>query len=203
MSQEIVFQEVVSTAPNENNPLGTLAGKGVLNQNKRGGTITIKVDEPSYIIGIVSITPRIDYSQGNEWDSNLLTMNDLHKPALDGIGFQDLITEQMAWWDNDKINNKEVKYSAGKQPAWINYMTNYNKTFGNFAKRHDQMFMTLNRRYEYDEDGRIKDLTTYIDPEKFNYAFANTNLTAQNFWVQIANNITARRKMSAKIIPNL
>jgi len=203
MSQEIVFQEVVSTAPNENNPLGTLAGKGVLNQNKKGGTITIKIDEPSYIMGIVSITPRIDYSQGNEWDSNLLTMNDLHKPALDGIGFQDLITEQMAWWDNDLIDNKVVKYSAGKQPAWINYMTNYNKTFGNFAKKHDQMFMTLNRRYEYDENGRIKDLTTYIDPEKFNYAFANTKLTAQNFWVQIASNITARRKMSAKIIPNL
>lgn len=203
MSQEIVFQEVISTAPTNENPLGTLAGKGVLNQNKKGGTITIKVDEPSYIMGIVSITPRIDYSQGNEWDSNLLTMNDLHKPALDGIGFQDLITEQMAWWDNDFINNKEVKYSAGKQPAWINYMTNYNKTFGNFAKRNDQMFMTLNRRFEYDENGRIKDLTTYIDPEKFNYAFANIKLTAQNFWVQIASNITARRKMSAKIIPNL
>ena len=31
--------------------------------------------------------------------TELDNMNDLHKPALDGIGFQELMTEQMAWWD--------------------------------------------------------------------------------------------------------
>ena len=34
------------------------------------------------------------------------------------------------------------------------------------------MFMTLNRNYEYKNEGggtRIKDLTTYIDPQKYNY----------------------------------
>ena len=50
---------------------------------------------------------------------------------------------------------------------------------------------------------RIKDLTTYIDPTKYNYAFASQDLEEQNFWVQIGMNIQARRKMSAKIIPNL
>ena len=64
----------------------------------KGGHVTVKVDEPSYIIGIISLTPRIDYSQGNKWDTSLKTMDDLHKPALDEIGFQELITEQMAWW---------------------------------------------------------------------------------------------------------
>ena len=59
--------------------------------------MVIKVDEPSYLIGIVSLTPRMDYSQGNNWDIHLQTMDDLHKPALDQIGFQELITEQMAW----------------------------------------------------------------------------------------------------------
>jgi len=68
--------------------------------------------------------------------------------------------------------------------------------------------MTLNRRYEPDiatngEILGIKDLTTYIDPMKFNHIFAETSLDAQNFWAQIAVDITARRKMSAKIMPNL
>ena len=64
--------------------------------------------------------------------------------------------------------------------------------------------MTLNRKYEMDyTNGRIKDLTTYIDPSKFNHIFADTRLDAQNFWVQIAAKITARRKMSAKVMPNL
>ena len=65
------------------------------------------------------------------------------------------------------------------------------------------MFMTLARRYEANKDGTIKDLTTYIDPTKFNYAFAQTDLSAMNFWVQVGCDITARRKMSAKIMPNL
>ena len=65
-----------------------------------------------------------------------------------------------------------------------------------------EMFMTLNRRYEQGTGG-IDDLTTYVDPSKYNQIFAASNLDSQNFWVQISNKITARRKMSAKVIPNL
>lgn len=134
-------------------------------------------------------------------------MDDLHKPGLDQIGFQDLICEHMAWWDttwNNGLADWE-QHAAGKQPAWINYMTSVNKTYGNFAIQNNEMFMTLNRRYELDTDStlRIKDLTTYIDPTKFNNIFAETALDAQNFWVQIACDITARQKMSAKVMPNL
>lgn len=205
LTKELVFQEVVSNSESDTQPLGTLAGRGVTNNKKKGGNITVKVDEPAYIIGIISLTPRIDYSQGNKWDTHLSSMNDLHKPALDQIGFQDLITEQMAWWDTiwDNTNSKWVQKSAGKQPAWINYMTAVNETHGNFAITDNEMFMTLNRRYEYDPITGIKDLTTYIDPSKYNFIFAETSLDAQNFWAQIGCDIIARRKMSAKIMPNL
>ena len=81
-------------------------------------------------------------------------------------------------------------------------MTNVNRTFGSFAEE-SEMYMTLNRRYEQSASGSIQDLTTYIDPQKFNFIFASTALDAQNFWTQIAVNITARRKISAKVIPNL
>lgn len=206
LSKEVIFQEVVSQSNveyNGNHPLGSLAGRGNLSQKHKGGYIVAKIDEPSYIIGIVSLTPRIDYSQGNDWDMKLNNLNELHKPALDEIGFQDLLTDQMAFWELQGPRENTITYSAGKQPAWLNYMTNYNKTYGNFANSDDQMFMTLNRRYEIDDNYRIKDLTTYIDPQKFNYIFADTQRDAQNFWVQIACDITARRKMSAKLIPNL
>ena len=202
LSKEVVFQEVVSTARADENPLATLAGRGVMAQKHKGGRITIKVDEPSYIIGIVSLTPRVDYSQGNDWDINLKTMDDLHKPGLDGIGFQDLVTWKMHGIEQPTITGGTT-YSAGKQPAWIDYMTDYNRTYGEFANPETQMFMTLNRRYELDANKRIKDLTTYIDPIKYNYIFADSRRDAQNFWVQIAVDVTARRKMSAKIMPNL
>lgn len=205
--RNLVFQEVVGTATTENEPLGTLAGKGRMGSVKKGGRITAKINEPGYIMGIVSIVPNIDYSQGNKWDMSLRTMNDFHKPGLDEIGFQNLITDQMAWFDTLVTGpDSQTTRSAGKQPAWINYMTNINRVYGAFAEENQQMFMVLNRRYNSTiiaSETRIEDLTTYIDPTKFNHIFADTRLDAQNYWVQIAVNNTARRKMSAKVIPNL
>lgn len=210
MSDEIIFQEVISQSATEQEPLGSLAGRGKLAYNKKGGYLKIKVEEPSYIIGIVSITPRVDYSQGTKWDRSLQTMNDLHKPALDAIGFQDLITSKMAWWDNYCTGGNNIKkFSAGKQPAWIDYMSNYNRTHGNFASGKSEEFMVLNRSYEINKEtlslnqSVIKDLTTYIDPTKYNYIFADQSLDAMNFWIQIGVDWKARRMMSAKVIPNL
>lgn len=203
-SSEIIFQEVISNSATENEPLGTLAGRGQ-NAGLKGGNVKIKIDEPSYIIGLVSITPRIDYSQGNRFDVDLDTLDDLHKPALDAIGFQDLTTDKLVWWDARLTGpNQITKVTVGKQPAWLDYMTNYNKVFGNFAIENNEMFMTLNRKYEMNKDDtEIKDLTTYIDPEKYNYIFADTSLDAMNFWVQLGIGAKVRRKMSAKVIPNL
>ena len=124
---------------------------------------------------------------------------------MDAIGFQDLIVEQMLWSDSEYNADTNVltTHSLGKQPAWINYMTSVNKVYGSFAEENNSMFMTLNRRYEKNTNGTIKDGTTYIDPTKYNQIFADASLDSQNFWVQISSNITARRKMSAKVIPNL
>lgn len=200
--KELVFQEVISNAESTEQPLGTLAGKGTLSGKHKGGKIVIHCDEIGYIIGIVSLTPRVDYSQGNNWDINLQTMNDFFKPALDEIGFQELIEEQMAWWTTTWDGVKWATRSAGKQPAWMNYMTAVNKNYGNFAITDNEMFMTLNRRYEWEGDD-IKDLTTYIDPSKFNFIFAETSLDAQNFWAQIGVNAEVRRVKSARLMPNL
>ena len=211
--KELAFEEVVSTAETEtsdtDHALGTLAGRGRLTGKHKGGKMVVKCHEPCYVMGIASITPRVDYSQGNKWDTNLKTLDDLHKPDLDQIGFQDLITDEMAWFDTeiDHTDGNKIGYSSvGKVPAWLNYMTAVNQTRGNFAEGNKEMFMTLNRRYEAtNESGKegIKDITTYVDPSKFNHIFADTNLDSQNFWTQISVNNTARRKMSAKVIPNL
>lgn len=215
LSKEIIFQEVISnSASNEQGeqPLGTLAGRGVMGNKHKGGKLVIKVNEPSYIIGIASITPRVDYSSGNDWHTNLKNMSEVHNPYLDGIAYQDLITDTMAFWDTmiDKETSTPIFKSAGKQPSWINYQTSYNRVYGNFALQNEQMFMVLNRRYEvaYTEiegvyNYSIGDVTTYIDPSKYNHIFADTSPDAMNFWVQIGIRNEARRVMSGNQIPNL
>lgn len=192
-SLEIEFQEVVNNSGTEDQPLGTLAGRGVAT-NHKGGNIIFKADEPGYIFCITSITPRVDYYQGNDWDIYLNTMDDLHKPQLDGIGFQDRLFQNI----NANANIEDLKKSIGKQPAWVEYMTNVNKTFGNFALIENEGWMCLNRIF-----GNIDSYTTYIFPNLYNNIFADTDITAQNFWVQIAFNMKPRRVMSAKVIPNI
>lgn len=200
MSQEIVFEEVISTSATSDEPLGSLAGKGRLAGNKKGGKVVIKIDEPSYIIGICSITPRLDYSQGNNFTMNWETMNDVHKPALDMMGYQDLTMEKAAWWTEEHQSDTEyAQKSIGKTVAWVDYMTNYNKNYGNFASGENENFMTLDRNYNVDNP----DFTTYIDPAKYNGIFADQSRSSMNFWVQIGVNWKVRRKISAKSIPNL
>lgn len=205
MSAEVVFDEVISTAASGDEELGSLAGRGNL-AGEKGGKIVYKPKEPMFIIGMVSLTPRIIYSQGNafymtEYDS----IDDMHKPSLDGIGFQDLLIEKMTF--NGTLigpdGNVLLRESAGKQTAWLDYQTDVDKCFGDFAMTDGKAFMVLNRLYDCNDKGEPTDITTYVDPEKYNYVFANTELEAQNFWAFVKINNKARRLMSASQIPNL
>ena len=198
MSTTIDFEAVVSnsasTASGVEEPLGSLAGRG-FNQGKKGGKIVIKCNEPCYIIGIASITPNVDYSQGNDWDMmQLKTMDDLHKPQLDGIGYQDLLSNQMH-------GEALLSEAIGKQPAWLNYMTDVNKTYADFAAGETEGYMVLNRVYNINETGEITNASTYISPKDYTYIFATNTDTNRDFWVQIGKKIIARRVMSAAQIP--
>lgn len=204
-SSEITFEEVVSTTSGQNanggfQPLATLAGKGIM-KDRKGGNIVYKCEEPCIIMAIASITPRVDYFQGNKWFmTEIDSMDDWHKPGLDGIGFQNLVANQVVWSDaTDK--------ALAKQPVWLNYQTAVNEVFGQFAiptgEANSLMHMVLTREYETNAQGEIQDFTSYIDPTKFNYAFADNSLTAQNFWMQIGFNVKSRRKMASQEIPNL
>lgn len=204
MQSEIAFDEIVSNSATDEEPLGTLAGRGIATMYKSGRGLKIKCTEPSMIIALGSITPRIDYSQGNKWWTRLQNMDDLHKPTLDAIGFQELIAEEAAAWSTETTENYTHTYqSLGKQPSWIEYTTDVNETYGEFAAGMPLAFMCLNRIYEQGINRTISNASTYIDPTIYNNIFAESRLSSQNFWVQVAFDVTARRVMSAKQIPNL
>ena len=211
MTQYIEFDEVISKSATEtaygSQPLGDIAAIGRGGKPINNGHIYYQCEEPGYIMGLMAITPIIDYSQGNDFDLNLQTIDDLHKPALDGIGYQDLIQEQMVGetsaYENSPTISTMTHRAANKTVAWIDYMTNYNRTFGDFAVGGALDFMVLNRRYEVNNLNQIEDLTTYIDPQKYIEIFADTDLTSQNFWVQTVVQATRRGNYSAKQIPFL
>lgn len=204
MQSEIAFDEIVSNSATDEEPLGTLAGRGVATMYKSGRGLKIKCTEPCMIMALGSITPRVDYSQGNKWWTRLQNMDDFHKPTLDAIGFQELIAEEAAAWSTETTGDYEHTYqSLGKQPSWIEYTTDVNETYGEFAAGMPLAFMCLNRVYEQGISRTITNASTYIDPTIYNNIFAESRLSSQNFWVQVAFDVTARRVMSAKQIPNL
>lgn len=204
MQSEIAFDEIVSNSATEEEPLGTLAGRGIATMYKSGRGLKIKCTEPSMIMALGSITPRVDYSQGNKWWTRLQNMDDFHKPTLDAIGFQELIAEEAAAWSTETTEDYKHTYqSLGKQPSWIEYTTDVNETYGEFAAGMPLAFMCLNRVYEQGINRTISNASTYIDPTIYNNIFAESRLSSQNFWVQVAFDVTARRVMSAKQIPNL
>lgn len=204
MQSEIAFDEIVSNSATDEEPLGTLAGRGVATMYKSGRGLKVKCTEPCMVMALGSITPRVDYSQGNKWWTRLQNMDDFHKPTLDAIGFQELIAEEAAAWSTETTENYTHKYqSLGKQPSWIEYTTDVNETYGEFAAGMPLAFMCLNRIYEQGINRTITNASTYIDPTIYNNIFAESRLSSQNFWVQVAFDVTARRVMSAKQIPNL
>lgn len=203
LSKEIVFDMVVSTAATEVDPLGSIASRGQLGSKHKGGRVEINTDEESLLMVIASITPRIVYTQGNRWDVNLRSLDDLHKPEFDRIGFQNLITDQMAGWDTRVVAETELATkTAGKQPAWMWYKTDYDDAFGNMATT--ESYKVLGRNYGWNAELRsIQDLTTYIDPIKFNEIFAIKSLDAMNFDVQVGMDLEMRRIISAEEMPNM
>ena len=106
--------------------------------------------------------------------------------------FRSVSQSRYGAWTNDAI---------GKQPAWLNYMTDTNKTYADFAAGETESYMVRNRVYDVDGKGEITNASTYISPKDYTHLFATNTETNRDFWVQIGKRIIARRVMSAAQIP--
>jgi len=211
-------EDVVQTSESSDaSPLGSLAGRG------RGGAtgrhVNFYVPEHGFMMTIFSISPYVDYSQGVSWYLRMTSLGDIHVPVLDGIGFQDLISDDLTTaytvTPQTTVGNIDNDYhygyyGIGKQPAFIEWMTNENRVYGDFADPDRLMYMTLCRRFtDWSSSSASTNIpwdvnfSTYIDPRDWNYCFADTSLESQNFWVQLAFHITAKRVISKKIMPHL
>lgn len=205
LSKTITFDPVVSTAPGTDEPTGTIVGKGVMGPKHHGGKVHVQVDEASYVMVLAHIVPRLDYYQGNDWAGDIFTMEDLHNPNKDKLGYQDLPTDWMATWDT-KINaaGQITYYTMGKQLSWTQYQTAFNEDYGHFADRDQEGWMVNGRDYESDPTTRrISDATAYIDPAKWNDIFAYKSRDAMNYRMQYYIGAKIEMLMSANQIPGL
>ena len=132
-------------------------------------------------------------------------MDNIHKPALDQIGYEDLLARNAMGEFNTLFEPDKNPLAMGKIPSWSWYRTNVNKTYGKFAVGNELSFMCLNRIFKdkkLDATGGISG-STYIDPRDYYGVFASRRLNNQPFWVQIGFRIKKRIAMSARVLPNV
>lgn len=211
-SMEVTFEDIVQTsdAGSEDNPLGTLGSRGL--GFGRGRTCKYYCRENGFLMTIMLIRPRVDYYQGVQHYLRNRVYSDLHVPTMDSIGFQDLLTDDLHAGSTELATlpgdpDYPNYYSVGKQPAWTELMSAVNQIHGDFADEDKLLYMTLARRYSVSDDlsgpKRLLDATTYIAPTLYNYAFADSSLTGQNFWVQLKVDFYVKRALSKRLMPSL
>lgn len=206
-SVEVVFDEVVSTAETSetnNGPLGSLGGRG--HARMFGRTRVFKPREYGIMMSIASIVPRADYADQFSRDWLVRNLTDLYVPALDAIGMQDVTDGEFSFGVTPvNLASKDSPFNVGlfKHPAWMEYMTDVNRNFGDFAG--NLSYWVLNRPLHGASANPAGSLyaTSYVAPAQWNNVFADTSSTAQNFLVQIGYNALYNRPISKQVMPTL
>lgn len=206
-STDIVFEDVVSTAESGSQELGTLAGRGRGYGNGQRHYFT--ADEPGIFMSIASLIPRVDYYQYIDRALLDIQQSDIFVNELNGLGFQDVLVSDLnavdptslAW--SDPPYNGPFDITVGKQPAWIDRMTQVNQVRGDFAGNLRYWTLARNMATNPLSAPGIQNavVSAYVQPGLYNYAFADTSETAQNFFGQFAINLRKRSFISKRLIP--
>lgn len=222
------FEDVVQTgggvfdvggSADTHGSLGTLGGRGRGFMN--GANHIFTTPENGYIIGLASIIPIPDYSEGVHIMYNKTNFGDLYTPSLDRIGFQARLESELCvnprreaagiggiepWTPTSNPFTRGAFY----QPAWTEYMTRLNEIHGDFANPSKLKYWVLARSFlkpTYPNSSsspvRVFNCTSYIDPSEYNDCFADTSATAENFQMQFAFDVKSHRAISKRLMPTL
>lgn len=232
ISSSVVFQDVVSTSNSQapdstaETGLGDLGGRG--HGYVRGRKIRFSAEENGYFMCIATLVPRVSYCEGVApylFKSDLM---DVHSPQLERIGFQ-LLPEGYATYQPQytyQLDSSGKPVSAnfnfrnrmgsgyGFQPAWTEYRTALDRSCGEFGNHGDLAYWVLNRHFSgvYKQSGEsaptplyasYENYSSYVFPHLFTYPFADQNVNAENFLVQVAFDVKAGRPVGKMVMPTL
>lgn len=207
-SRNLDFQQIRSMAETSEANLGSYAG--YMSQVSGGHLVNFFTREPGYLITIMTIYPELTYGGGI--DSALLKtrVEDFYSPDFANIGYQPrLLREVQAFTSVDypagslvgtpKYGSGVLNSSAiGYQPAWTEYTTAVNRSYGDLGPGGEKDFWTFHAPYIY---GGFS--FEYVNPSDFSYIFATKDLSIDNYFVQVGFNIKARRSIPKRLMPSL
>lgn len=207
-SRNLDFQQIRATAETSEANLGSYAG--YMSQASGGHLVNFFTREPGYLITIMTIYPELTYGGGFESALLKTRVEDFYSPDFANIGYQPrLLREVQAFISVDYSSGSLVgtpKYgpgvlnssAIGYQPAWTEYTTAVNRSYGDLGPGGEKDFWTFHAPYVY---GGFS--FEYINPLNFSYIFATKDLSVDNYFVQVGFNIKARRSIPKRLMPSL
>ena len=197
----IMVSEVVQTSATDNaldSPQGNMAGHGVSAQASH--RFKRYFEEHGFIIGILSVMPKAQYSQGLSRMWSRKDKFDFAWPEFANIGEQEILNKEIYCTPQSDAEEKELNSVFGYAPRYSEYKYLPSTIHGSFRSsmahwhlgRYFHNLPKLNSEFihciskQAGDDNQDRDLLNRI--------FAVTGQT-DHFYISVFNNITAKRAL--------
>lgn len=174
-------------------PQGNMAGHGI----SAGGNQGFKyyAEEHGYLIGILSVMPKTAYQQGIPKMFFRKDKFDYYWPEFANIGEQPILNQELYYDTTDTLNQDTFGYT----PRYSEYKYLNDTVHGDF--RTDLDFWHMGRKFT--TRPVLDQSFIQMDSDEVSRVFAVTDTTVDQLYIQINNNVKAKRKMPVFGIPTI
>lgn len=177
----------------------------------RSRRIVCKADRPGYLMVLAQIVPLVDYYQYTKRFTQFTKLSDEFRPEFNNIGLQDVLVsdlttdfsglgDEFGYIGENFSQYDAFANSVGKQPAWIEYMTEVNTVKGTFCNTENSWVLTRRMQSGANPVDTVVS-SSYIHPGEWQQPFAVRAATQENFLVQFYINARARSTVLKRLMP--
>lgn len=187
-----VLQNSQTTVGDNGSPLGDMAGHGVSAQANHG--FKRFFEEHGFVIGIMSIMPKTSYQQGVHRMWTRVDKFDYAWPEFAHLGEQPILYQEIDADNTNGVNNLTNVF--GYTPRYAEYKYCPSSVHGDF--RTNLNFWHLGRIFADDLPPKLNMQFIKPDLDELNRIFAVKSANGEkldHFWIQIFNNVKAKRPL--------
>lgn len=174
-------------------PQGNMAGHAISAGSNQG--FKYYAEEHGYIIGIMSVMPKTAYQQGIPAHFSRKDKFDYYWPEFANIGEQPILNQELYYHTNDTNNTKTFGY----KPRYAEYKYLNDTVHGDFRTTLD--FWHMGRKFT--ARPALDSNFIQMDSDEVKRVFTVTASDVDQLYIQVANNVKARRKMPVFGIPTI
>lgn len=170
------ISEVLQTSEStSNNPLGSLAGRGIV--SGRGRDIAFKVPEHGFIFGILTIVPENGYASGSPRWLYKSTPLDFAFPRFNNLG-ESVVFNGELFSDHEVDSSTQDLSEFGYQPQFDEYRSHPGRATCGFR---DSAFLSWHLDRKFTSIPALNSSFIHIDPQETNRIFNDTDANAYHY----------------------